>query len=130
VLSSKDFLGSVRQTIGVSAFNDLLAMQGQVTLMFAIDDTGSMTQEIAAAKKIATSMVDEQRAEPVDYILSPFNDPGNQLWLASCLKTVLCSKCNFCKKDNLPPPPLPCFPVAPVTPTPLCVLRGNYSRKY
>jgi hypothetical protein len=89
VLSSEDFLDSVRQTIGVSAFNDLLAMQGQVTLMFAIDDTGSMRQEIAAAKKIATSIVDEQRPEPVDYILSPFNDPGNQLWLASCLKTVL-----------------------------------------
>ena len=52
-------------------------MQGQVTLMFAIDDTGSMRQEIAAAKKIATSIINQQRAEPVDYILSPFNDPGN-----------------------------------------------------
>ena len=39
-MSSKDFLGSVRNKIGVSAFNDLFAMQGQVTLMFAIDDTG------------------------------------------------------------------------------------------
>ena len=87
-------------------------MQGQVTLMFAIDDTGGMTQEIAAAKKIATSIVDGQRAEPVNYILSPFNDPGNQLWLASRLKTMLCSKCNFCKKDNLPPPP-PVLPRCP-----------------
>jgi uncharacterized protein with von Willebrand factor type A (vWA) domain len=52
-------------------------MQGQVTLMFAIDDTGSMRGEIDAAKKIATAIVDEQRAEPVDYILAPFNDPGN-----------------------------------------------------
>ena len=51
-------------------------MQGQVTLMFAIDDTGSMIEEIAAAKEIATSIVNEQRVEPVDYILSPFNDPG------------------------------------------------------
>lgn len=51
-------------------------MQGQVTLMFAIDDTGSMREEISAAKKIATSIVNEQRVEPVDYILSPFNDPG------------------------------------------------------
>ena len=76
MLSLKDFLGCVRQTIGVSVFNDLLAMQGQVTLMFAIDDTGSMRNEIAAARKIATSIVNEQRVEPVDYILSPFNDPG------------------------------------------------------
>ena len=51
-------------------------MQGQVTLMFAIDDTGSMRDEIAAVKKIASSIVNQQRAEFVDYILSPFNDPG------------------------------------------------------
>ena len=56
-------------------------MQGQVTLMFAIDDTGSMKEEISAAKKIAISIVNEQRAEPVDYILSPFNDPGKKYWL-------------------------------------------------
>ena len=62
-------------------------MQGQVTLMFAIDDTGSMSDEIAAAKKIATSIVNEQRVEPVDYILSPFNDPGN---LANQSIMVLC----------------------------------------
>ena len=59
MLSLKDFLGCVRQTIGVSVFNDLLAMQGQVTLMFAIDDTSSMRNEIAAARKIATSIVNE-----------------------------------------------------------------------
>lgn len=52
-------------------------MHGQVTLMFAIDDTGSMRDEIEAAKRIATSIVNQQRVEPVDYILSPFNDPGN-----------------------------------------------------
>ena len=76
MFSSKHYLDCVRGTIGDSAFNNMLAMQGQVTLMFAIDDTGSMRNEISAARKIATSIVNVQRVEPVDYILSPFNDPG------------------------------------------------------
>ena len=71
------FLGSVREDIGVSNFSNLLSMQGQVTLMFAIDDTGSMSEDIDAAKKIATHIIHKKRTESVDYILSPFNDPGN-----------------------------------------------------
>ncbi|XP_046850766.1 von Willebrand factor A domain-containing protein 7-like [Xenia sp. Carnegie-2017] len=74
--SGRSFLGNLKQTIGASAFNDLFAMHGQVTLMFAIDDTGSMREEIQGAKNLATAIVNMQRAEPVDYILSPFNDPG------------------------------------------------------
>jgi len=44
--------------------------------MFAIDDTGSMAGEIQAAKDIATSIVKHRSVEVVDFILSPFNDPG------------------------------------------------------
>ena len=49
---------------------------GEATLMFAIDTTGSMAGEINAAKAIATSIINMQRQFDVDYILSPFNDPG------------------------------------------------------
>ena len=77
-ISSKDFLRNVKQTIGESNFRDLLAMEGEVTLMFAIDDTGSMWEEIDEAKKIAKLIIDHNRTlPPVEYILSPFNDPGN-----------------------------------------------------
>ena len=80
-ISSKDFLRNVKQTIGASNFSDLLAMEGKVTLMFAIDDTGSMREEIHEAKKIAKSIIDYPRTlPPVEYILSPFNDPGNVLY--------------------------------------------------
>ena len=72
-------------------------MQGQVTLMFAIDDTGSMREEISAAKKIATSIVNEQRVEPVDYILSPFNDPGMHSYCCTCLQCL--PPKNYRKKD-------------------------------
>ena len=76
IVSTTNFLGNLRQSIGDAAFNELLAMQGQVTLMFAIDKTGSMQEEIDTAKKIAQSIVDQNRVHPVDYILSPFSDPG------------------------------------------------------
>ena len=76
VVSSKHFLRDLKQKIGGKAFNKLLAMQGQVTLMFAIDRTRSMSEEIDTAKRIAESIVNQNRPEPVDYILSPFSDPG------------------------------------------------------
>ena len=45
--------------------------------MLAIDDTGSMGDEIQAAKDIATYIIKYPRKNlEVDYILSPFNDPG------------------------------------------------------
>ena len=49
--------------------------------MFAIDDTGSMADEIQAAKDIATHIVNYRRPNlEVDYILlSPFNDPGMRI---------------------------------------------------
>ena len=61
IVSTTNFLGNLRRSIGDAAFNELLAMQGQVTLMFAIDKTGSMQKEIDTAKKIAQSIVDQNR---------------------------------------------------------------------
>ena len=86
-LTSKDFLQNVNKTIGASEFSKLLAMEGDVTLMFAIDDTGSMREEIQEAKKIAKSIIDQPRTIPVEYVLSPFNDPGNNF--KNCFHIVL-----------------------------------------
>ena len=44
--------------------------------MFVVDTTGSMKDEIAAAKAIAKSIIHETREFGVDYILSPFGDPS------------------------------------------------------
>ena len=52
-----------------------MAVQGDVSLMFVIDDTGSMGSVIEAVKKIATALINHPREAPVEYILSPFNDP-------------------------------------------------------
>lgn len=72
----KKFMESIKTELGDSVFDTFMVVHGDVTLMFAIDDTGSMHDEIQAAKDIATSIVTHPRDEAVDYILSPFNDPG------------------------------------------------------
>ena len=72
----KTFMDSIRKELGDFYFDAFMSVYGEVTLMFAIDDTGSMGAEIEAAKDIATSIVNHPRDDRVDYILSPFNDPG------------------------------------------------------
>ena len=70
------FMDSIKRELGDSAFDTFMSVNGEVTLMFAIDDTGSMSDTIEAAKDIATSIINHPRKEKLDYILSPFNDPG------------------------------------------------------
>ena len=72
----KSFMDSIKAELGNAAFDTFMSVNGDVTLMFAIDDTGSMGDEIQAAKDIAIAIVNKKRDEKVDYILSPFNDPG------------------------------------------------------
>ena len=72
---------SIKAEIGKDKFERFIGNQNgsKATLMFAVDDTGSMYQEIQAVKDITTYIVKDPDARPnleVDYILSPFNDPG------------------------------------------------------
>ena len=65
--------------MGQDEFTKLMALDGGVTLAFAIDTTGSMYTEIQGAKKIATDIINTPRSFDVDYILSPFSDnPGEK----------------------------------------------------
>ena len=53
-----------------------MAVQGDVSLMFVMDDTGSMGREIEAVKSMAIDIMNYERQAPINlYILSPFNDP-------------------------------------------------------
>lgn len=72
----KVFLQGLRQSVGSETFDSFMAVQGDVSLMFVMDDTGSMSDEIEAAKNIAIDIINYPRRAPiVTYILSPFNDP-------------------------------------------------------
>ncbi|XP_065069649.1 hemicentin-1-like isoform X2 [Rhopilema esculentum] len=70
------FLETLRDEVGERSFNRLVARGGAKTLAFAIDTTGSMTDDIKAAKAITKAILAEERKEKVDFILSPFADPA------------------------------------------------------
>ena len=44
--------------------------------MFVIDSTGSMSEDIEAAKAVAKEIISHKREVPVNFILSTFSDPG------------------------------------------------------
>ena len=75
----KKMMRSIKRTIGKRNFKSFVGNEkgNKATLTFAVDDTGSMYQEIQAVKDIATYIVNISRRNlEVDYILSPFGDPG------------------------------------------------------
>ena len=88
----KKFMKMIEKEIGKEKFQKFIGNKNldRATLMFAIDDTGSMSGEIQAAKDIAAYIVAYERPNLiVDYILSPFNDPGidlcvNYMWILVC----------------------------------------------
>jgi len=76
VSAVKKYMDTIKEEVGSAVFQNMIGVNEKVTLMFAIDTTGSMSAEIATAKAIAKGIVDHPRQQTeVDYILSPFNDP-------------------------------------------------------
>ena len=74
--AAQNYLDKLRKEIGDKKMDKILSAQGYSTLIFTIDTTGSMSDEINAAKAIAKQIINVTRESEVDYILSPFNDPG------------------------------------------------------
>ena len=70
------YLDKLQREIGDKKMDKILSAKGCSTLMFAIDITGSMGDEINTAKAIAKQIVNVTRESEFDYILSPFSDPG------------------------------------------------------
>ena len=66
----------LRRSLGNETFDSFMGVHGGVSLIFVIDDTASMSEEIQAAKDIAIKIIRKARRNPIsNYILSPFNDP-------------------------------------------------------
>ena len=68
--------------------NKILSAQKYSTLIFAIDTTGSMREEISAAKAITKEIISGTPESEIDYILSPFNDPGKIYFLQESLTNL------------------------------------------
>jgi subtilisin-like proprotein convertase family protein len=75
--ATKGYIREIKNRITFKQLKLLLGVGG--TLAFAIDTTGSMTDEIAGVKLQAMQIVDSRlgtELEPANYVLMPFNDPG------------------------------------------------------
>lgn len=70
------YLDELRKNVTNKTMDEILSAKGDSTLIFVIDTTGSMGNDIKAAKAIAKQIINIKRDSKVDYILSPFNDPS------------------------------------------------------
>ncbi|TKS68918.1 von Willebrand factor A domain-containing protein 7 [Collichthys lucidus] len=74
-----ELLEDIRLAVGDKNFLRLMGLSQSSVLCFVIDTTGSMSDDIAEAKRVSFSIIDSKRGtqqEPSAYILVPFNDPG------------------------------------------------------
>uniref|UniRef100_A0A8D2J2V7 von Willebrand factor A domain containing 7 n=1 Tax=Varanus komodoensis TaxID=61221 RepID=A0A8D2J2V7_VARKO len=77
--ASKHFLEKLWREMGSKPFMRLLDISPTTGLSFVVDTTGSMGEEINAAKLQARDIIDRRRGtsqEPDFYLLVPFHDPG------------------------------------------------------
>ncbi|KAL1771848.1 von Willebrand factor A domain-containing protein 7 isoform X1 [Sigmodon hispidus] len=79
LLASIEALSLLRSRLGDRGFSRLLDITPASSLSFVLDTTGSMGEEINAAKIQARHIVEQRRGspmEPISYVLVPFHDPG------------------------------------------------------
>ncbi|XP_004711857.1 von Willebrand factor A domain-containing protein 7 isoform X1 [Echinops telfairi] len=77
--ASIQVLSLLRSRLGDRNFSRLLDITPASSLSFVLDTTGSMGEEINAAKIQARSIAEQRRGsplEPAHYVLVPFHDPG------------------------------------------------------
>ncbi|XP_075946869.1 von Willebrand factor A domain-containing protein 7 [Anarhichas minor] len=79
VNATMELLEDIRLAVGDKNFLRLMGLSQSSVLCFVIDTTGSMSDDIAEAKRVSFDIIDSKRGtqqEPSAYILVPFNDPG------------------------------------------------------
>ncbi|KAM9667081.1 von Willebrand factor A domain-containing protein 7 [Trichechus inunguis] len=79
LLASIQAFSLLRSRLGDRGFSRLLDITPASSLSFVLDTTGSMGEEINAAKIQARHIVEQRRGspmEPAHYVLVPFHDPG------------------------------------------------------
>ncbi|XP_035516567.1 von Willebrand factor A domain-containing protein 7-like [Morone saxatilis] len=73
-----ELLEDIRVAVGDKNFLRFMGLSQSSVLCFVIDTTGSMSDDIAEAKRVSFDIIDSKRGtqqEPSAYILVPFNDP-------------------------------------------------------
>ncbi|CAH1264800.1 VWA7 [Branchiostoma lanceolatum] len=69
----------LKDQVGVDVFRRFFNLASGTSLCIVMDDTGSMSDDIAAAKAVSIEIIQRAAANPFDkpynYVLVPFNDP-------------------------------------------------------
>uniref|UniRef100_A0A8C2KG00 von Willebrand factor A domain-containing protein 7-like n=1 Tax=Cyprinus carpio TaxID=7962 RepID=A0A8C2KG00_CYPCA len=76
--ATMELLEDIRGAIGNKDYLRLMGIARSAVLAFVIDTTGSMSDDIAEAQRVAFNIIDTKKGtqdEPSEYILVPFNDP-------------------------------------------------------
>ncbi|XP_063095242.1 von Willebrand factor A domain-containing protein 7 isoform X2 [Cavia porcellus] len=84
LLASIQALNLLRGRLGDKGFSRLLDLTTASSLSFVLDTTGSMGEEINAAKIQARRIMEQRRGgpmEPASYVLVPFHDPASSTCL-------------------------------------------------
>ncbi|XP_037835113.1 von Willebrand factor A domain-containing protein 7-like [Kryptolebias marmoratus] len=79
IAATNELLEDIRGAAGDKPFLQMMGLFRGKALCFAIDTTGSMSDDIEAVKTVTSSIIDRKvgtQDEPSVYILVPFNDPG------------------------------------------------------
>lgn len=79
VNATVELLEDIRVAVGDTNFLRLMGLSQSSVLCFVIDTTGSMSDDIAEAKRVSFEIIDSKKGtqqEPSAYILVPFNDPA------------------------------------------------------
>ena len=79
IKATETFLEDIRAVVGDDAFLRFFSLGrtvGGASLCFVIDQSGSMSNDIAAAKEQAKKIVQTTTTQPFNYVLVQFNDPG------------------------------------------------------
>ncbi|XP_048836896.1 von Willebrand factor A domain-containing protein 7 isoform X1 [Brienomyrus brachyistius] len=77
--ATRAVLLDLREAVGASSFLRLFSVGQQPALVFVMDTTGSMFEEITAARLRALSIIRaraKDQQQPSTFILVPFHDPG------------------------------------------------------
>ncbi|KAJ8262877.1 hypothetical protein COCON_G00153340 [Conger conger] len=79
--ATMELLEDIRGAAGETNFLRLMGITHSSVLCFVIDTTGSMSDDIEAAKRVSFSITDSKKGtqvKPSSYILVPFSDPARR----------------------------------------------------
>ncbi|XP_062334810.1 von Willebrand factor A domain-containing protein 7 [Osmerus eperlanus] len=77
--ASLQLLDNIRNVVGNGEYLRLMGIARSSVIVFVIDTTGSMANDIEEARRVVFNIIDTKKGtqdEPSEYILVPFNDPA------------------------------------------------------